>query len=56
MFALQWFVATYTGLVAAAYCCLLINGFVGFQFAEDGTPLSLWVRPLSVIHHDKAAH
>lgn len=34
----------YTGLVAAAYCCLLINGFVGFQFAEDGTPLSLWVR------------
>jgi hypothetical protein len=33
----------YTGLVAAAYTCLLINGFVGFQFAEDGTPLSLWV-------------
>lgn len=30
--------------MAAAYCCLLINGFVGFQFAEDGTPLSLWVR------------
>jgi hypothetical protein len=21
-----------------------LNGFVGFQFAEDGTPLSLWVR------------
>jgi hypothetical protein len=41
---LQWFAAVYTGLVAAAYCCLLINGFVGFQFAEDGTPLSLWVR------------
>ncbi|KAH9043865.1 chitin synthase export chaperone [Lactarius pseudohatsudake] len=40
-----WFAAAYTGLVAAAYCCLLINGFVGFQFAEDGTPLSLWVRP-----------
>jgi len=37
-----WFAAAYTGLVAAAYCCLLINGFVGFQFAEDGTPLSLW--------------
>ncbi|EPQ61282.1 hypothetical protein GLOTRDRAFT_69647 [Gloeophyllum trabeum ATCC 11539] len=37
-----WFAAIYTGLVAAAYCCLLINGFVGFQFAEDGTPLSLW--------------
>jgi hypothetical protein len=41
----QWFAAVYTGLVAAAYTCLLINGFVGFQFAEDGTPLSLWVRP-----------
>jgi len=37
-----WFAAVYTGLVAAAYVCLLINGFVGFQFAEDGTPLSLW--------------
>ncbi|KAH8804303.1 chitin synthase export chaperone [Flagelloscypha sp. PMI_526] len=38
-----WFAAIYTGLVAAAYCCLLINGFVGFQFAEDGTATSLWV-------------
>jgi len=37
-----WFTAVYVGLVAAVYCCLLINGFVGFQFAEDGTPLSLW--------------
>jgi hypothetical protein len=40
----KWFAAAYTGLVATAYTCLLINGFVGFQFAEDGTPLSLWVR------------
>ncbi|KAK0197890.1 chitin synthase III catalytic subunit-domain-containing protein [Armillaria mellea] len=37
-----WFAAVYTGLVASAYCCILINAFVGFQFAEDGTPLSLW--------------
>jgi len=37
-----WFTAVYTGLITAAYMCLLINGFVGFQFAEDGTPLSLW--------------
>ena len=42
----QWFAAVYTGLVAATYCCLLINAFVGFQFAEDGTPLSLWVRQI----------
>ncbi|KIM41412.1 hypothetical protein M413DRAFT_71705 [Hebeloma cylindrosporum] len=40
--AYPWFAAVYTGLVAATFCCLLINGFVGFQFAEDGTPLSLW--------------
>lgn len=39
----QWFAAVYTGLVAGTYCVLLINAFVGFQFAEDGTPLSLWV-------------
>ncbi|EIN13146.1 chitin synthase export chaperone [Punctularia strigosozonata HHB-11173 SS5] len=44
-----WFAAVYTGLVAAAYCCLLINGFVGFQFAEDGTPLSLWLLRISCL-------
>lgn len=42
-FGAKWFAAVYAGLVVAAYTCLLINGFVGFQFAEDGTPLSLWV-------------
>ena len=40
----QWFAAVYTAFVAAMFWCLLVNGFVGFQFAEDGTPLSLWVR------------
>jgi len=44
-----WFAAIYTGLIAAIYCCLLINGFVGFQFAEDGTPLSLWLLRLSCL-------
>ncbi|KIK99449.1 hypothetical protein PAXRUDRAFT_822740 [Paxillus rubicundulus Ve08.2h10] len=44
-----WFAAVYTGLIAAAYCCLLVNGFVGFQFAEDGTPLSLWFLRLSCL-------
>ncbi|KZT43425.1 hypothetical protein SISSUDRAFT_694591 [Sistotremastrum suecicum HHB10207 ss-3] len=47
--AYPWFAAVYTGLIAAAYCCLLINGFVGFQFAEDGTPLSLWLLRLSCL-------
>ncbi|TFK28441.1 chitin synthase export chaperone [Coprinopsis marcescibilis] len=44
-----WFAAVYSGLVAATYCCLLINGFVGFQFAEDGTPLSLWFLRISCL-------
>jgi len=44
-----WFAAVYTGLVAATYCCLLVNGFVGFQFAEDGTPVSLWLLRLSCL-------
>lgn len=44
-----WFAAVYTGLVAATYCCILINGFVGFQFAEDGTPLSLWLLRLACL-------
>jgi len=47
--AYPWFTAIYTGLVAAIYCCLLVNGFVGFQFAEDGTPLSLWLLRLSCL-------
>lgn len=41
---MQWFAAIHTGLTAATYWCLLVNGFVGFQMVEDGTPLSLWVR------------
>lgn len=44
-----WFAAVYTGLIAATYCCLLINGFVGFQFAEDGTPVSLWLLRLACL-------
>lgn len=27
----------------------MLNGFVGFQFAEDGTPLSLWTLRLSTL-------
>jgi Chitin synthase export chaperone len=38
-----YFVAVQCGLSTATCWCLLVNGFVGFQFAEDGTPLSLWV-------------
>ncbi|CAG8499348.1 3774_t:CDS:2 [Diversispora eburnea] len=37
-----YFVAAHVGLITATFWCLLLNGFVGFQFAEDGTPLSLW--------------
>jgi hypothetical protein len=37
-----YFTAAHIGLITATFWCLLLNGFVGFQFAEDGTPLSLW--------------
>jgi len=40
--AYPWFAAVETGFLSATFWCLLVNGFVGFQFAEDGTPLSLW--------------
>ncbi|CAO3612148.1 unnamed protein product [Mucor hiemalis] len=40
--AYPWFTAIHIGLICSTYWCLLLNGFVGFQFAEDGTPLSLW--------------
>jgi hypothetical protein len=42
-----YFVAVQCGLTTATCWCLLVNGFVGFQFAEDGTPLSLWLLRLS---------
>lgn len=38
-----WFAAVYAGAVGALYWCILVNGFVGFQLYEDGTPTSLWV-------------
>ncbi|KAI1639207.1 chitin synthase III catalytic subunit [Biscogniauxia mediterranea] len=38
-----YFVAIQSGLASALVTCLLINGFVGFQLYEDGTPLSVWM-------------
>ncbi|KAH9992384.1 chitin synthase export chaperone [Xylariaceae sp. FL0662B] len=38
-----YFVAVQSGLASAVVTCLLINGFVGFQLYEDGTPLSVWM-------------
>ncbi|XWW97926.1 hypothetical protein V2A60_005922 [Cordyceps javanica] len=38
-----YFVALQSGLTSALVTCLLINGFVGFQLYEDGTPLSVWL-------------
>ncbi|KAF9924444.1 Chitin synthase, class 7 [Modicella reniformis] len=37
-----YFTGVHLGLISATFWCLLLNGFVGFQFAEDGTPLSVW--------------
>ncbi|KAJ1799654.1 Chitin synthase, class 7 [Coemansia sp. RSA 2399] len=37
-----YFVAAYLGLTSAMCWCLMLNGFIGFQWSEDGTALSLW--------------
>ena len=41
--AFPYFAAVQNGLSSALCTCLLINGFVGFQLYEDGTPLSVWL-------------
>ncbi|KAG5461481.1 MAG: chitin synthase III catalytic subunit-domain-containing protein, partial [Olpidium bornovanus] len=38
----QYFAAAHVGMISATCWCLLLNGFVGFQFAEDGTRRSIW--------------
>jgi len=38
-----YFAAIHLGLLCCTYWALLVNGFVGFQVVEDGTPVSLWV-------------
>jgi hypothetical protein len=44
-----YFTAAHIGLITATFWCLLLNGFVGFQFIEDGSPLSLWSIRLSTL-------
>jgi len=39
----SYVVAMYNAMIIASYIILLLNGFVGFQWAEDGTPTSLWI-------------
>ncbi|KAI8056045.1 chitin synthase III catalytic subunit, partial [Syncephalis plumigaleata] len=38
----HYFVAIDFGLVVACFWCLMLNGFISFQFMEDGTRLSIW--------------
>ncbi|KAJ3129718.1 Chitin synthase, class 7 [Nowakowskiella sp. JEL0407] len=40
--AYDFVVAGQIAMTMATIWCLLLNGFVGFQWAEDGTPMSLW--------------
>lgn len=42
-----YFTAIYVGLGTAIFWSLLVNGFVGFQLWEDGTPKSIWFLRLS---------
>ena len=41
--AYLWFTAIYIGLKTALFWALMLIGFVGFQFAEDGTFFSLLI-------------
>ncbi|KAJ3407519.1 Chitin synthase, class 7 [Chytridiales sp. JEL 0842] len=45
----SYFAAAHVGLVLTTLWTLLFNGFVGFQWAEDGTPTSLWSLRLSAL-------
>jgi hypothetical protein len=38
-----FFVAAHSAMIISTLWCLFLNGFVPFQFIEDGTTLSLWV-------------
>jgi hypothetical protein len=37
-----YFVAVQAGIASALCCCLMVNGFLGFQLYEDGTKTSVW--------------
>ncbi|KAJ2787166.1 Chitin synthase, class 7 [Coemansia interrupta] len=37
-----YFVAAYLGSTSALCWCLMLNGFIGYQWTEDGTALTLW--------------
>lgn len=39
----QYFAAIQVAFICTTFWILLLNGFVGFQLAEDGTPASVWV-------------
>ncbi|KAJ1547438.1 Chitin synthase, class 7 [Cladochytrium tenue] len=45
--AFQYITAAYVGMVVATLWCLFFNGFVVFQWIDDGTPKSLWTLRLS---------
>ena len=39
----------YAGTLGALYWCIVMNGLVGFQAWEDGTPRSLWLLRISCL-------
>lgn len=43
----KYFTAAYVGSSTACFGILLLNGFVGFQWAEDGTRTSVWIFRMS---------
>ncbi|KAI8851418.1 chitin synthase III catalytic subunit [Chytridium lagenaria] len=43
----KYITSAHVGMIVATFWCLFLNGFIGFQWTEDGTPLSLWSIRLS---------
>ncbi|ORX93852.1 hypothetical protein K493DRAFT_284322 [Basidiobolus meristosporus CBS 931.73] len=43
----KYIAAIHFSLISTTIWALLVNGFVGFQFAEDGSRLSLWTLKIS---------
>jgi hypothetical protein len=39
----QYMAAAHIAIITTAVSILFLNGFVGFQWVEDGTKLSVWV-------------
>jgi hypothetical protein len=42
----QWFSSIQIGIITAMIWVLMLNALIGFQWLDDGTPISVGVSPL----------